>query len=76
MESLPIPLQAVYYEISSVMLDAKLEMNVLKIKAEKLHLNQMHDKNIPIGATTSIELQTKQHVNEDTKVNHSRLKES
>ena len=61
MESLPTPLQAVHYEFGSEMLDAKLEMNVLKIKSKKLQLNQMHNKNAHNGATTSFELQVKHH---------------
>ena len=42
-EALPMPLQAVTFECSSEIFDAKLEMNVLKTKTEKLHLNQMHN---------------------------------
>ena len=44
------------------MLDEKLEMNMLKMKAEKIHLNQMNNKNTPNGATSRFELQAKQHV--------------
>ena len=54
-----MPLQAVHYEVSSEMFDAKLEMNVLKMNSEKLHLNQMHNKNTPNGATVRFELQAK-----------------
>ena len=56
LELLPIPLQAVHYEFSSEMLDSKLEMNMLKMKTEKLHLNQMHNKSSPNGATIGFEL--------------------
>ena len=42
-----MPLQAVCYEFSSETLDAELEINILKKKAEKLHQSQMHDKSTP-----------------------------
>ena len=55
-------LQSACFECSSEMLDAKLELNMLKEKAEKLHLNQKHRKNEPKGDNASFELQVKQHV--------------
>ena len=52
-ESLTMPLQAVHCEFSSEMLDTKLETSMLKSKTEKLHQNQMHNRNAPKGATAS-----------------------
>ena len=43
------------------MLNAKLELRILKEKAEKLYLNQMHNKNAPNGVNVSFKLQAKQH---------------
>ena len=61
-EALPMPLQAVTFECSSEIFDAKLEMNVLKIKVEKLHLNKMCDDKTAKGANASFEQQAKKHV--------------
>ena len=55
-ESLPMPFKVVHFESSSEMLDAKLGINMLKEKSEKLHLNQKHNKNMPKGADESFEL--------------------
>ena len=37
-------------------------MNMLKIKAEKIDLNKMYNKNTPKGTNVRFELQAKQHV--------------
>ena len=43
-EPLLTPLQAVFFELASEMTDAKLETDMMKKKAEKLHQNQKHNK--------------------------------
>ena len=43
------------------MLDANLETDMTKKKAQKLHQNQKHDKNTPKLSNASFELQVKQH---------------
>ena len=58
-ELLLIPLQVVFFELSSELLELKLETDTMKKKAEKLHQNQKHNKNTPKGANVIFELQVK-----------------